>query len=93
MFPSPANLEFDFSKTPELKVCRLHENHIMKLRMETEMKMEACFIKRRGVVGFETKHCETPRAFPLMGRGNTHRSVAAVCLKERERIFLEFERY
>ena len=61
--------------------------------MVLEMRMEACFINRRGVVGFETKHCETPRAFPLMGRGRTHRSVAAVCLKERERICSEFERY
>ena len=51
------------------------------------------FHKQEGVVGFETKHCETPRAFPLMGRGRTHRSVAAVCLKERERICSEFERY
>ena len=56
--------------------------------MDIEMRMEACFIKRRGVVGFETKHCETPRAFPLMGRGRTHRSGAAVCLNEREREFV-----
>ena len=49
------------------------------------------FHKKEGVVGFETKHCETPRAFPLMGRGRTHRSVAAVCLKER--ICFKFEKY
>ena len=42
------------------------------------------FHKKEGVVGFETKHCETPKAFPLMGRGRTHRSATAVCLKERE---------
>ena len=46
------------------------------------------FHKQEGVVGFETKYCETPRAFPLMGRGRTHRSVAAVCLKESERDFV-----
>ena len=46
------------------------------------------FHKKEGVVGFETKHCETPRAFPLMGRGRTHRSVAAVCLKESVREFV-----